>query len=152
MKATNNIGFLLQHLSFSLARQSDQVLQDELGIGFSQFKIMMVLQKQPHIRQNQIAEKLGQTEASVSRQIKLMHDDGYLQSVPRAEDRRENITSLTARGLRTSEEAMKVLTEHHAPMFKTLSDKEQAELLKLLTTLHEYVCNAEVCRGFSGNK
>ena len=152
MKPENNIGFLLQHLSFSIARQADQVLQDKLGIGFSQFKIMKVLHKQPNIRQNQIAEKLGQTEASISRQIKLMHDDGLLQSVPRAEDRRENITSLTPRGERLSAEAWKVLTEYLDPMFKTLSEKEREALLKSLTTLHEYVCQAEVCSGFTSNK
>ncbi len=146
MKQFDNIGFLLHHLSFSLARQSEQVLQDELGIGFSQFKIMMVLQKKPNIRQNQIAEKLGQTEASVSRQIKLMHDDGLLQSTPKAEDRRENITSLTTRGLRISEQAWKILEDFQKPMFKTLSKDQQTELLTLLTVLHDNVCAAEGCR------
>ncbi len=128
-----------------MARQAEQVLQDELGIGFSQFKIMRVLQHKPNIRQNQIAEKLGQTEASVSRQIKLMHDDGLLQSTPKAEDRRENITSLTTRGQRISEQALKVLEDFQAPMFKSLSKDEQAELLRLLTILHDNVCLGEGC-------
>lgn len=149
MKPTNSIGFLLQHLAFSLARQSDQILQDELGIGFSQFKILMVLQKQPHIRQNQIAEKLGQTEASVSRQIKLMHDDGLLQTVPRPEDRRQHITSLTPRGIRLSQEATELLAEHYKPMFKSLSPEEQAALLESLTTIHDYICSSEGCRKFT---
>lgn len=148
MKPTNTIGFLLHHLAFSLARQSDQVLQENLGISFSQFKIMMVLQKHPHVRQNMIADRLGQTEASISRQIKLMHDDGLLQSVPRAEDRRENITTLTTRGLRLTEEAMDVLNTHYAPMFKHLSSAEQKQLLELLTRLHDYVCQTEQCSSF----
>lgn len=148
MKPTNTIGFLLHHLAFSLARQSDQVLQENLGISFSQFKIMMVLQKHPHVRQNMIADRLGQTEASISRQIKLMHDDGLLQSIPRAEDRRENITTLTTRGLRLTEEAMGALNTHYAPMFKNLSSTEQKQLLELLTRLHDYVCQTEQCSSF----
>lgn len=102
MKPTNNIGFLLQHIAFSLARQNDAILQDELGIGFSQFKILMVLQWRPNVQQKQIAEQLGQTEASISRQIKLMYDDGLLQSTPRPENRREHVTTLTPRGDRKS--------------------------------------------------
>lgn len=149
MKPTNTIGFLLQHLSFSLARQSDQVLQEKFGIGFSQFKIMMVLQRQPHVRQNQIAEKLGQTEASISRQIKLMDDEGLLQSVKRPDNRREHIITLTTRGIRMTEDALALLNDFHAPMFKSLSSTQQAELLSSLTTLHEYVCQAEACQTFT---
>jgi DNA-binding MarR family transcriptional regulator len=67
MKPTNNIGYLMQRLSFLLARQSDQVLQEQLGIGFSQFKILMALGWDPSCQQRHIADKLGQTEASVAR-------------------------------------------------------------------------------------
>ncbi|HSX23988.1 MAG TPA: MarR family winged helix-turn-helix transcriptional regulator, partial [Candidatus Saccharimonadales bacterium] len=72
MGPTNNIGYLLQHLSGVLAKQSDQALQERLGIGFSQFKILRVLQHSPQTQQRQIAEWIGKTEASISRQIKLM--------------------------------------------------------------------------------
>jgi DNA-binding MarR family transcriptional regulator len=61
MRAINSLGYLLNHIAFVMARQSDQVLQERLGIGFSQFKIMMVLSHKPHIQQKEIADKLGQT-------------------------------------------------------------------------------------------
>lgn len=141
MKPTNNIGFLLHHLSASLARHNDSVLQENLGIGFSQFKILMVLQWKPNVRQKQIADKLGQTEASISRQIKLMYDDGLLQSVQRPENRRERITTLTQRGLRVCNEALDLLNETYKPMFAQLSKEENEELLQTLTKLHNYICD-----------
>lgn len=142
MRPTNNIGYLLNHLAFVLGRQSDQVLQERLGIGFSQFKIMMTLQWSPHIQQKIIAEKLGQTEASISRQIKLLHEQGLLQTVKRAENRREHITTLTPKGERLTDEAISILDSYHAPVFEALSDKQRTVLLDSLSTLHNVACNS----------
>ncbi len=143
MKTTNQIGYLLQHVSFSLARQSDQVLQEQLGIGLSQFKIMMVLQWNANIQQRQIADALGQTEASISRQIKLMHDQGLLQTTISPHNRREHITTLTPKGLRMTQEALKVLHRYHAPTFEALSDKQQDQLMALLKLLHNEICKGD---------
>src|SRR5579863_5003598 len=99
MRPTNKIGYLLQHVSFVLARQADQALQERLGIGFSQYKILMTLQFNPHVQQKQIAESLGQTEASISRQIKLLHDKGLLSTRINPSNRREHITTPTPKGV-----------------------------------------------------
>ncbi len=142
MRPTNNIGYLLQHLSGVLAKQSDQALQERLGIGFSQFKILMVLQWNPNVQQRYIAEALGQTEASISRQIKLLHDQSMLTTRISERNRREHITVPSSKGERMTEEALQVLNSYHAPMFAKLSDKQQAQLLESLTLMHQ-----EVCRG-----
>lgn len=141
MRSINSIGYLLNHVSFVLGRQSDQVLQERLGIGFSQFKIMKTLQKSPHIQQKQIAECLGQTEASISRQIKLLQQQGLLQTVRRAENKREHITTLTAKGDRYTDEAIRVLGDYLTPMFVGLSERQQAALLEALETLHQVTCD-----------
>jgi len=140
MGPTNNIGYLLQHLAFTMSRQNDQLLQDALGIGFSQFKILMVLQRNPYIQQKDIAEALGQTEASVSRQIKLMHDSGLLRTTVTPENRRRHLTVPTDKGVKLTEKAMQALNSYHAPMFKRLTDTEQAELVQILSKMHEHVC------------
>lgn len=140
MKPTDNVGYLLQHLAFTMARQNDQILQERLGIGFSQFKILMVLDKNPHIQQRTIADKLGQTEASISRQIKLMLDKGLLQSTVSPDNRRVHITTPTTKGVRMVEEAMAVLNAYHAPMFEQLSEKQRVQLLEALQSMHEYTC------------
>jgi DNA-binding MarR family transcriptional regulator len=142
MRPTNNIGYLLQHLSATLARQSDQVLQERLGIGFSQFKILMVLQRNPYIQQRQIADALGQTEASISRQIKLLHDQSLLTSRPAEQNRRQHITVLTTKGERLITEALSVLNNYHAPMFAKLSDRQQEQLVEALRLMHQEACRA----------
>jgi len=140
MSPTNNIGYLLQHLSSVLAKNSDQVLQERLGIGFSQFKLLMVLQRNPSVQQKSIANHLGQTEASISRQIKLMHQRGLLQTLINPKNRRQHITTPTTKGLRLAEEALNVLNSYHSPMFEHLGDKQRENLLNALNVMHEYAC------------
>lgn len=142
MQTSNNVGYLLQHLAFTMSRQNDQILQERLGIGFSQFKILMVLERHPHIQQRQIADALGQTEASISRQIRLMVDKGLLQSTVSPQNRRQHITTPTSKGNRLAEEAMVILNGFHAPMFERFSDSDREQLLKVLSGMHESICQS----------
>lgn len=143
MSFSDNVGYLLQHTASSLARQSDQIIQERLGIGYSQFKIMMVLQWNPSVQQKMIAESLGQTEASISRQIKLMHDNGLLQSTIRPANRREHITTLTRKGERLADEAASILNQYYAPMYDTLSEKQQRQFSEILDRMHQEVCKGD---------
>jgi DNA-binding MarR family transcriptional regulator len=141
MKPTNNIGYLLHHLSFVLDRQSDQVLQEQLGIGFSQFKILMCSRWNPSVQQRQIALNLGQTEASVSRQIKLLKDRGLLTMQRNPKNKREHITTLTTRGERLTEAAREALNKYHAPIFASLNEKRREDILNELTIMHDTACS-----------
>ncbi len=143
MQIANNLGYLINHVAFVMGRQSDLVLQDRLGIGFSQFKIMMVLRAKPHVQQKEIADKLGQTEASISRQIKLLTDQGLLQSLKRPENRREHITTLTSRGEQITDEALQLLNSYHAPVFANLSEAEQQQFVSSLQKMHQEACSGD---------
>lgn len=142
MQQTSNIGYMLQHLAAVLARQSDQALQDALGIGFSQFKILMVLRQDPHVQQRFIADSLGQTEASVSRQIKLLQRKGLLKVTPNPQNKRVHITAPTERGDRLADEAVTILNRLHYPTFSRLSETEQQQLAGILRQLHEAACSS----------
>lgn len=142
MQPTTNLGYLIHHISFVLDRQSNQALHERLGIGFSQFKILMVLKWHTGVQQKRIADYLGQTEASISRQIKLMAEIGLLQSRVSPANRREHMTTLTAKGDSVAEEAMRLLNDYHAPMFSRLSVHQQELLAEILQNMHQ-----ETCRG-----
>jgi DNA-binding MarR family transcriptional regulator len=139
----NNLGYRLHHLASVLDRQSDILLQERLDIGFSQFKILMALKWGQSVQQKQIAEKLGQTEASVSRQIKMLHEAGLLHSKPSPENRREHSTSLTIKGERLVDKALQALNDYHAPVFARLSPKEQENLQSMLDVMHKQACQTD---------
>ncbi len=123
---------LLHQLSAMFSRESDQILQEQLGIGLSQFKILETLVENSAMQQRHIAVQLGQTEASISRQINLMERKGLIESMRNPVNRREHITSLTQRGERLTEAAERILTLHNSASLTRLSKKEQLVLLDLL--------------------
>jgi DNA-binding MarR family transcriptional regulator len=121
-------------------RQSDQVLQERLGIGMSQYKLLMMLENTPNVQQRKLAECLGQTEASISRQTKLLCEKGLLAIRVNPKSRREHITVLTPKGLKVTEAAADVLSAYHTPMLDLLSAKQQQQLMEILGKFHSHTC------------
>lgn len=141
MYQPEDVSYLFQHVAAQFAKQTDQVLQEQLGIGLSQFRILRTLQSEPRTPQKDIAINLGQTEASISRQVKLMIGDGLLQSVHSTKDHREHLMISTAKGERLTEAASTVLAKYFQPMLNALSEKQQSQLAASMETLHSQVCS-----------
>lgn len=134
------IAYLLEHVPSVLLRQNDQTLQEQLGIGMSQLRILALLGRQPELRQNQIAEHLAQTEASISRQMRIMHEKGLLMRRIDPNNRRAHLTEPTPKGLKLAEAANAALRRHTAPTLAGLSDKQQKQLVESLRLIHNAVC------------
>lgn len=141
--STHKTSSTLHHLVSLMSRESDQMLLEQLGIGLSQYKILTTLHNHPHVQQRAIAAVLGQTEASISRQIKLLKEKGMLVSPRNPINRREHIADLTPRGLRIIEAAEDVLGSYHTTFFNSLNKKQQDTLDQMLHTLHEAACSSE---------
>ncbi len=141
MLEKDNIGFLIHHVAFILDKQADVVLKDQFGIGFSQFKILMVIRHKPGLLQRTVAAYLGQTEASVSRQIKLLSEKGYIASKRNAKNKREHIVMLTSEGERVSTELKQTLTSYQFPAFAHLSAKQVSNLIEALQHIHQRACS-----------
>lgn len=139
MNHSDRISFTLQHVAALLERDSEQVLQERFGIGMSQLKIMKALQTNTRMLQRDIANMLGQTEASISRQMKLLEEDGMVTVRVNARNRRQHVVALTTKGLRLASAAQLGLQSFHAPLYESLSLKQQAELLKLLEILEHQI-------------
>lgn len=136
------VGYLLMHTATIMLRQSDQVLQEQLGIGMSQFKILMMVQHSPNVQQRKLAECLGQTEASISRQIKLLCEKGLLVIRVNPKSRREHITVPTAKGIKMTNAAADVLEQYHEPMLELVTEKQRQQLKDTLQMFHGHVCTA----------
>jgi DNA-binding MarR family transcriptional regulator len=136
----NNLGYLMQHLAAIIGKQSDQVLQEQLGIGLSQYKILMVLEWNPRVSQRSIAASLGQTEASISRQIKLLTGKGLLVSKRDPNNRRRHITAPTPLGMQLTEAATNILRRSFSTEFAGLGEDQLMQLVTGLQKLHAVVC------------
>lgn len=126
----------LQNIAAQLARESDQILQTELGIGFSQYKILSVLQNNQRLQQRAIALELGQTEASISRQIKFLEKKGLLTVRQNPTNRRVHVSELTTKGVQVARAGHQALLNYHRTLTGRLSPRQQEVLLELLTELY----------------
>jgi MarR family transcriptional regulator, transcriptional regulator for hemolysin len=136
MDTPQQVARQLHNLSALLARESDQILQERLGIGLSQYKILVAVEHNPRSQQRQFAVELGQTEASVSRQVKLLLKNGLITSKRNPNNRREHITELTAKGVRVTEAAHQSLATFYRSFTSHLSPRQQEVLVGLLQELH----------------
>ncbi len=116
--------YALHRLAFILQRQSDELLQSTLGLGYSQFKLMIGLEKHPDCEQRVLAHFLGQTEASVSRQMKVMLDMGLIEIVRDKKDNRRHHVLLTDKGKTMLHSGFKHLNSAHQQALKQMDDGE----------------------------
>ncbi len=140
MGPTTNLSYLLQHVAEVIGKQADQLLREQLGLGFSQYKILMVLEWNPRTGQRSIADALGQTEASISRQIKLLKTKGLLASRPDANNRRKHITAPTPLGMQVTEAATDIIRRNFGADFARLGEDHLLKLVANLQALHRVVC------------
>ena len=140
MGPTNNLAYLVEHLAAVIGKQSDQVLLEQLGIGLSQYKILMVLEWNPRVQQKTIADSLGQTEASISRQIKLLQSKGLLSARPDPQNRRKHITAPTTLGMQVTEAATAIMRRSFGPEYASLGEDQLMQLIAGLQNLHHIVC------------
>ena len=142
MGPANNLSYLIQHLAAVITRQSDQVLQEQLGVGISQFKILMVLEWNPRIQQRAIADSLGESEAAISRQVKLLKTKGLLLSKTDPGNRRRHITVQTPLGMQVTEAANDILRRGFGADFSSLGEDQVLKLANGLQQLHRVTCQA----------
>ncbi|HEU4914716.1 MAG TPA: MarR family winged helix-turn-helix transcriptional regulator [Candidatus Saccharimonadales bacterium] len=140
MQPTHDPSYLLQHVASVMQRQSDQILQERLGVGLSQYKILMMLQWEPNTTQKQIANSLGQTEASISRQVKLLHEKAMLTSQVDPTERRKHLARPTAKGAKVALAAQELLSQYQDSTLDALNQKERGLLVDMLRRIHEECC------------
>lgn len=131
MNVANSLSNQLHHMVALLSRESDQILQEQFGIGLSQYKILTAIQMHSEVQQKVIARQLGQTEASISRQIALLQQQNMILSVKNPNDQRQHLAGLTMKGIRVIAAADKVLASYHETFFSSLSEKQQQTLFEL---------------------
>jgi len=140
MGPTNQLNYLIQHLSSVLGKQADQLLQEQLGIGVSQYRILTALEWTPRVQQKTIALNLGQTEASISRQIGLLEAKGLLTVKRDAQNKRKHVILPTPIGMQLTEAATAIIRRGFGPEYASIGDDQFQQLLNLLQQLHKVIC------------
>ncbi len=137
MDFKSSIGYMLHHLAATLDSASDKILNGRFDIGLAQLRILLVLEAQDGIPQRQIAGELDQTEASISRQIKILAQKGLIDIEGNFANKRERRIYQTHQGHELATKSIKALNDYHQPIFDVLGGEEQAQLSATLKKLSE---------------
>lgn len=140
IQPTGMLDYLLQHIVALMDTQSDQVLQEQLGLPLAQYKILRLIGAEDRVQQKVIAQKLGQTEASVSRQVRLMAGRGIIQSLRDPRDKRGRPVVVTPKGEQLLAAATQALDIYYAPTLAALPKKQAKQLHEGLHALHGALC------------
>lgn len=146
MADISDIATNVHRLSNVLGKVADHCLQTTYGLGMSQFKILWILRKHSEgVQQTSIAMWLNQTEAAVSRQIRLLKAEKLIEKRVDPNNRRNRVIILSAEGKKFADAAMKLLAKEYEPFFadlnpvqrKSLCDMTEAAFYKVVTKLKE---------------
>lgn len=132
---SKEITYQIHKAVFLLDKMSDQILQDQLGLGFSQFLVMMTLANQPNVPQKFVASSLDQTQAAVSRQVDILVGLKLVSRTTNAESRREYVLCLTKLGQKKFRQGLNAIDARFDKLFEVWSKDQKSNLLGALSNL-----------------
>jgi DNA-binding MarR family transcriptional regulator len=127
----------IHKVAFLLEKRADESLKSHLGIGFAQYKVLEAINQNMLAKQNTIAKLLDQTEASISRQIKILQKKGLIEVSEVMGNKRAKELTLTVIGDEMVSQAENVLDIAQAQVVGGLSYQEQ----RLFQELFERMLN-----------
>lgn len=118
-------------LAFLLEKRADESLKTQVGIGFAQYKVLEAVGRNALAKQNMIAELLDQTEASISRQIKILEKRQLIIVATVMGNKRARELTLTEEGDKLLKQCENLLDISQAQLFGGLSYEEQSQFSEL---------------------
>ncbi len=125
----------VMQLRAGLDRVTCMVLREKMGFGVSQLRILYVLAFKPDITQKNIADFWDVTEASVSRQIRVLEKKGFISRSTATSAK----PSLSPAGKQALDTAMKYTQATFEKIFKDISSSERKSVAHILEKLIEKV-------------
>ena len=114
----------IHKLAFLLEKRSDEDLKKQTSLGFAQYKVLEAIAQNSLAKQNAIAEQLDQTEASISRQIRILERKELIVVATVMGNKRARELALTETGEKTLQQCEQILHDIQTHVFGGLSEEE----------------------------
>jgi Transcriptional regulators len=105
------------------------------GLHFGQLRILEYIIQNERCTQNDIAEELNVSPASIALSTKRLQKSGMIKKCEDNENRRCNILTVTEKGIQITENCIKELNLFEEKLFAGLSEEEQSLLYDILDRL-----------------
>ena len=129
--------FLVRQVASRIDRAGEALIRAEVGISLPQFLVLSVVDAYPgDLNQQAVADRLGLTKGTVSRQIDLAVAAGLMTVEPSAHSRRENSVALTEAGAALVVKGDAALADARSSLLPDIAPADLAATLRALSTLN----------------
>lgn len=133
-----NLWYLIRRLAALMDRDANALCRKELGISFAQFLVLSVVDAYPgHLSQQAIADRLGLTKGTVSRQIDSAVAAGLMTVQVAPHTRRENAVALTKAGKALVQKGDALMQESRAAMSGAATPTELHRAVAVLQAVRQ---------------
>jgi DNA-binding MarR family transcriptional regulator len=130
--------FLVRRVAGLMDRAGEALFRRELNISLAQFLVVSVVDAHPGpLNQQAIADRLGLTKGTVSRQIENSVAAGLMTVQVSALNRRENTVALTAAGTDLVRRGDAVFEQAREALLPAFRPNDMAATLRLLTAMSQ---------------
>lgn len=118
-------------------RMRDSVATVEPALTFNGMRVLMRTGRQPGVTQKELVEHSQVDKAQMARIIDHLHDHGWLERMPREDDRRVNRLHLTTQGRSLYRKLERLQDRAATEMLEACEPASQRELLSLLQQVNQ---------------
>jgi DNA-binding MarR family transcriptional regulator len=114
------------------------------GLSLARSKVLQILDREGSLRQTSLAQELGLAQRSVTQAVESLARDGLVERSPDPDDGRAKLVTMTSEGaaaLAASTDAGELMLQR---IFGSLSQKQLAQLDKLLGVVDSAAVEANV--------
>lgn len=140
-----DLGYLEQDLSF-LSRVLRTYIRNETGLAYEELEvepgeiaITNLIGINPGVSQNDLAEALVLKKPAVTKLVKALESNGFVERRQVAADKRYNALYLTPAGESRRQTMRAICDEHQQAMLAVFSETEQSRFFSMLGRLHQHL-------------
>lgn len=129
--------YLVRRVAGLMDRTGEALFRRELGVTLAQFLVLSVVDAHPGpLNQQAIADRLGLTKGTVSRQIDNAVSAGLMSVQPAPHTRRENTIRLTRAGTDLVRRGDVLFEQARTRVLPTIPARDMATALRVLTSMN----------------
>lgn len=129
---------LVRRVAKDMDGRGDELFRTELDVSLARFLVLRVVDAHPgQLNQQSVADRLGLTKGTISRQVDGAVTAGQMTSTVAPHSRRENSVALTAHGKDVVRRGDELFAGRRRQLAAGIDEQDLAATLRVLSTMAE---------------
>lgn len=130
---------LVNFLSNKLSSGASTCYRKNFAIGIIEWRVIAMLKVESNISANRICQVIGLDKAAISRAVKLLVNDGYINVKQDSQDARSSLIELNAKGHSLHDRILPIALERERLLLSGISKKDLDVTISVLIKLNENI-------------